>query len=498
MNVYKQLSKSNRFIGIEVLPFKLSNLIHNEEYSVSLKLDGERHLLLHEKNGSYLINRKMEFTKIDKQSLPENTIFDGELYNNKFYIFDTLFFNGVDTRVFNLQDRIKYYEDIQNSFLIPKKHHISTDLYNTSRDLINNKTFDIDGLIYTPINSPYIKTALPLKWKFNHTIDFKIKVIEYNPHYQKWELYAKGNILFKPFPVLTVPYNIAKNYFDNIVVEFIWNNKEETFIPLKIRFDKKDGNYIGVAMDNFNLSKKPINLSILKNIRVNSFFYNMRQFHNSIKKLLIDIYIKPNTTLLDLACGKGGDIFKWLGLKKVIGVDIDNNSLLQAKKRAKKFNVDFYKKDLSTELLQLNEKVDNIVCFFAIHYFFKTEDTLDIFFKNVSNNLKDGGYFIGTVFDGSKITKDMHAKNWSIKKGKVSNGYVGNEIIVQLKETVLSVPTKEYIVYLPFLVLSAAKYNLKIIKIIPFNKLYKLSKIKMNSSEKQFSFLNCGFIFKKY
>jgi len=62
--------------------------------------------------------------------------------------------------------------------------------------------------------------------------------------------------------------------------------------------------------------------------------------------------------------------------------------------------------DLSHPLLSLIRKqgyADHISCFFAIHYFMKNEETLKIFIENVSNALKDGGYFIGTTFDGDRV-----------------------------------------------------------------------------------------------
>ena len=36
---------------------------------------------------------------------------------------------------------------------------------------------------------------------------------------------------------------------------------------------------------------------------------------------------------------------------------------------------------------------------------------LDTFFRNVADNLKDGGKFIGTCFDGKAIYKDLIGKN---------------------------------------------------------------------------------------
>ena len=52
---------------------------------------------------------------------------------------------------------------------------------------------------------------------------------------------------------------------------------------------------------------------------------------------------------------------------------------------------------------RLKMKADCMSCMFAIHYFFETRETFSGFLKNVSENLKVGGYFIGCCFDGQKV-----------------------------------------------------------------------------------------------
>jgi mRNA (guanine-N7-)-methyltransferase len=48
---------------------------------------------------------------------------------------------------------------------------------------------------------------------------------------------------------------------------------------------------------------------------------------------------------------------------------------------------------------QLKEKADVVLCMYAIHYFFETEQKFDGLLQNIADNLKVGGYFIGTNFD---------------------------------------------------------------------------------------------------
>ena len=62
----------------------------------------------------------------------------------------------------------------------------------------------------------------------------------------------------------------------------------------------------------------------------------MQEFHNKyVKKSLIWAAVKEvedvtkNIKLLDLCCGKGGDLFKWqsANIKKVLGIDFSKDNI---------------------------------------------------------------------------------------------------------------------------------------------------------------------------
>ena len=72
-------------------------------------------------------------------------------------------------------------------------------------------------------------------------------------------------------------------------------------------------------------------------------------------------------------------------------------------------------------------KFDVVSCQMAIHYMFKDENTLTNFVENVSHNVKEGGYLIGTTMNGLLVDKLLEKENevvgkvddkivWSIKK----------------------------------------------------------------------------------
>jgi hypothetical protein len=205
--------------------------------------------------------------------------------------------------------------------------------------------------------------------------------------------------------------------------------------------------------------------------------YNMLQFHNhGIKKML---YAKPKHkgSLLELACGEAGDMPRWLdnGYKFVLGIDLVKNNIYGPRSGAysrminRKFQIlrklntdkvvytdmafavgDCAKSILSgacsisvndqesANLLKLvfNKKKGNIQkhythiasqgangfdacsCMFSIHYFFKSEETLDGFLNNVSGLLKKGGIFFCTFMDGKSIEDALEAAGGDIIEGK--------------------------------------------------------------------------------
>jgi ubiquinone/menaquinone biosynthesis C-methylase UbiE len=238
-------------------------------------------------------------------------------------------------------------------------------------------------------------------------------------------------------------------------------------------------------------------------IRAKSYFYKMRLFHNNIKRNLYNKYTKNTDTLLELAVGKAGDLNKWIDnhIKKVIGFDIDPESIKEAKNRVKdkKINVELMVLDLSKNVLHLPEKVDTVAAMFSFHYFFKTKDTFNCILQS-TNNLKVNGYFIGCMFDADKVkellSKNQHYDNFRIKKvGVFTNSLFGNKISVLIKDTVLDTVMIEYLVDFNKLVKVLETRGFKLIETKLFSQIYKNEHLK--DQEKTLSFLNRTFVFKK-
>ncbi len=143
-------------------------------------------------------------------------------------------------------------------------------------------------------------------------------------------------------------------------------------------------------------------------------------------------------SVLDLACGHGGDIFKFKRLNNVVnyvGADIAKESLLQAVEKIASanlpFSVRFGKATLGTdmlsgkestldvfnsksnrwtqneELIQPTEKFHLASMQFAFHYMMKSEETLHTFFKSFAPHLIDGHFFVATTTDASTMAQEL-------------------------------------------------------------------------------------------
>tara|TARA_X000001036_G_scaffold439549_1_gene491087 strand:+ start:8403 stop:9953 length:1551 start_codon:yes stop_codon:yes gene_type:complete len=159
--------------------------------------------------------------------------------------------------------------------------------------------------------------------------------------------------------------------------------------------------------------------------------HDVRKFHNSIKNGLYNTGIQYNTdqkfpSLLELSCGRAGDMMKWKkhGYKNVFAIDVDPNALDEARSRVK--NVDL--RPVRVQFAQLNltdgnlcnrlQEVfsrapytyDTVSMQFAIQYVAQ-DKILPEFLANVASLVKPGGTFIGTYPCGSEIKALLGSEN---------------------------------------------------------------------------------------
>lgn len=291
---------------------------------------------------------------------------------------------------------------------------------------------------------------------------------------------------------------------DATVIEFYYNNdpnipERHRWVPMRTRYGKTEavqrygkqyGNYSDIANIIWRSISNPVtinDINILSNDRMyekhnailrgkidhstimserkENIYYQirttlakpMRNFHNWIKSILIYTHCNPiyekgrNLTILDIACGKGGDIMKfyYARIDYYVGIDIDNESIVsrtdgaisrynQLRKTHANFPRMFFihadggtildyreqnkvlggmsdkNKILMNRFFSLDAKkrtrFDRINCQFAVHYFLRNETVWGNFLENVRMYLKPGGYMMITCYDARRIIEVLRER----------------------------------------------------------------------------------------
>ena len=219
---------NHRFIVANQVTLHIKNLIKKYQpnilnnYSVTLKADGERHLLFilrsydRDLNGRmYLIDSNMHVKDMNVMNVNwVGSLIEGEYIkeDNLFLTYDILFERGNDIRhlpLSSLREREKEktrlgYLELFNKghendiFIIQMKNYKFGNIFEKSRELWDNRKnyeFNVDGLIFTPIGERYpVKPGTwdkLFKWKPSeyNSFDFLVKV----------EKDEKGNPIKAPY-----------------------------------------------------------------------------------------------------------------------------------------------------------------------------------------------------------------------------------------------------------------------------------------------------------
>ncbi|KAJ8771659.1 hypothetical protein K2173_026836 [Erythroxylum novogranatense] len=152
---------------------------------------------------------------------------------------------------------------------------------------------------------------------------------------------------------------------------------------------------------------------------------HLKKLNNWIKSVLVQLYTRQGDVVLDLACGKGGDLIKWdkARIGYYVGVDMAEGSIEDCRtryngdadhhQRRKKLTFparlicgDCYEVPLDKVLVD-DGPFDICSCQFALHYSWSTEARARRALKNVSALLRPGGTFFGTMPDANVIIKKL-------------------------------------------------------------------------------------------
>ena len=130
--------------------------------------------------------------------------------------------------------------------------------------------------------------------------------------------------------------------------------------------------------------------------------YRIRRDHNRIKRALIDRYVPRRARVLDLCCGKGGDLLKYRDLAEWVGVDVSAGSIAEGQRRAEgrvSFPTRWVRADLLAPWAFGAHGVDVVSMQFALHYLCGSEAALGAALDGIAARLRPGGVFLATFPD---------------------------------------------------------------------------------------------------
>lgn len=522
-------------------------------------------------NSEIFVTRKIHFVPY---GIDESEVF---LYAN--IIWKNLFYNniapykldGIIYTPLNTPYTIKVKMDLIDT--VPMEYKWKTSSQNSIDFFIRfEKNDNGEDIIY--FDDATVKTDAPSykicglyvginKGKFENPVPFKVNGVE-----------QKANIYVTDGEAVDIEGNVIN---DDTVVEFVFDTTKPDlpnpfkWTALRTRHDKTDsvrkykkkyGNSLGTAIRIWKTIINPISeesIAILANPQTykkemdrllntnNSYvekgfvYYqkvsenakSMRAFNNWIKSNMISTYCKDKPSVLDIGCGRGGDLLKFInaGIGEYVGLDIDRNGLyvisgsafnrykgysaklknvppmyfIHADARAK-FNVadqeavisnmNVFNKTLIDKYLSGAKKYSVINAQFTLHYYLSDDISWNNFCKNINDHLESGGHVLITGFDGKLIYDNLKNKQkmtvsytddsgkkvifFEIVKAFANDSNKGLGMAIDLYNSLYSNPDtyiREYLIFPEFLIKSLKeKCDLDLVETDSFYNLFNLYK----------------------
>lgn len=162
--------------------------------------------------------------------------------------------------------------------------------------------------------------------------------------------------------------------------------------------------------------------------RFYDFFYKEKNYKEEINYLELIGDLGKNNSILDLGCGTGNHAIP-LVLKgyNVTGIDISDDMICQAKKKAESNNVviDFFNADIRS--LSLDKKFDLVISMFAVISYQNNNSDLLSTFETARKHLKIGRYFIFDTWFGPAVLSQK-------PETRIKKIHVDNSIIYRIAE----------------------------------------------------------------
>lgn len=281
--------RRNGFPGSQPVSLTTENIsmMMEEEYMVSWKADGDRlMLLIAGPNDMYFFDRDFRAFQLNNVTFLQkntnepltNTLLDGELVNDlvngvscpRYLIYDIVCIEGSDVTMENFRNRLTI---IFKQVIGPREAAKKSGLIDRSKEPIGIRIKDfcdlkdthkyfsvkfqkvlsheIDGLIFQPVNMPYIagRCDRVLKWKppSHNSVDFRLIIKkEDRPGWVEdyvGQLYVNG--LDTPFSTIKVTKTL-KNY-NNKIIECRFDMEKRCWQFMRERTDKSFPNSLTTA-----------------------------------------------------------------------------------------------------------------------------------------------------------------------------------------------------------------------------------------------------------
>ena len=160
--------------------------------------------------------------------------------------------------------------------------------------------------------------------------------------------------------------------------------------------------------------------------------YKYKLFANAVKRRMYGAYARGAPAIVELGCGRGGDISKWRDarVRRVIALDLSSAQLDEARRREGQGggrggggkgggggtqiewrHASMLQPDLAASLRpRLPEGgAAAVVSQFAVHYAFESEASASALLAQVAALLRPGGVFFGAAPDGDAILRAIAA-----------------------------------------------------------------------------------------